>query len=157
MKAISLWQPWASFCVMPRPGEAAPFKTFETRSWPFPPRLEGERILIHAAKRWSAEQQDLYRRISRLYLDAGHLLGYDVPLGRIVGSVVVGRCRPVEAIRDAIDDVERALGDYSDGRYAVEFLRQHRFFNPIPFPGRQKFFEVPESVYPGLPAIHTSN
>ena len=62
MKAITLWQPWASLCVIPRPIDPAtfstfggaiplPFKTIETRSWPAPKSLIGQRIAIHAAKR----------------------------------------------------------------------------------------------------------
>ena len=44
MKAISLWQPWASLI-------AAGAKTIETRSWAPPKAIIGQRIAIHAAKR----------------------------------------------------------------------------------------------------------
>lgn len=75
-RAITLWQPWASLCVIPRPcvcwagdqshlnagplnhcricddsGERHPFKTIETRSWKAPDSLIGQRIAIHAAAR----------------------------------------------------------------------------------------------------------
>src|SRR5688500_9634413 len=42
MKALTLWQPWASLV-------AVGVKTIETRSWPAPNSLNGERIAIHAA------------------------------------------------------------------------------------------------------------
>ena len=44
MKAITLWQPWASMVAMG-------LKQNETRSWAPPKALIGERIAIHAAKR----------------------------------------------------------------------------------------------------------
>lgn len=44
MKAISLWQPWASLI-------AAGIKPFETRDWAPPRELIGQRIAIHAAKK----------------------------------------------------------------------------------------------------------
>ncbi|MCB1462115.1 MAG: ASCH domain-containing protein [Nitratireductor sp.] len=44
MKAISLWQPWASLI-------AAGVKPYETRHWSPPRELIGQRIAIHAAKR----------------------------------------------------------------------------------------------------------
>jgi hypothetical protein len=44
MKAISLWQPWASLI-------ACGAKPFETRSWAPPRELIGQTIAIHAAKK----------------------------------------------------------------------------------------------------------
>lgn len=44
MKALTLWQPWASLV-------AEGMKRIETRSWPAPPMLIGERLAIHAAAR----------------------------------------------------------------------------------------------------------
>lgn len=44
MKAISLWQPWASLI-------ACGAKPFETRHWAPPPDLIGQTIAIHAAKK----------------------------------------------------------------------------------------------------------
>lgn len=48
MKAISLWQPWASLI-------ACGDKPFETRHWPPPRELIGQRIGIHAAKKVDRE------------------------------------------------------------------------------------------------------
>jgi len=44
MKAISLWQPWASLI-------AVGVKPYETRDWAPPAALIGQRIAIHAAKK----------------------------------------------------------------------------------------------------------
>jgi len=69
MKVVSLHQPWASLCVTRQPCDCRPYsfmsdlphsthcpavsmvKRFETRSWPCPPALIGERIAFHATRR----------------------------------------------------------------------------------------------------------
>lgn len=48
MKAISLWQPWASLI-------ACGAKPYETRSWAPPRELIGQSIAIHAAKKIDKE------------------------------------------------------------------------------------------------------
>lgn len=66
-RAITLWQPWATLCVLERscdcgaapggvhrgacPQHVRPWKTIETRSWKAPEWLIGQRIAIHAAAR----------------------------------------------------------------------------------------------------------
>lgn len=44
MKALTIWQPWASLII-------AGAKPFEFRGWRFPRSLLGQRIVIHAAAR----------------------------------------------------------------------------------------------------------
>ncbi len=44
MKALTIWQPWASLIV-------AGAKPYEFRGWRFPASLIGQRIVIHAAAR----------------------------------------------------------------------------------------------------------
>jgi hypothetical protein len=44
MKALTLWQPWASLII-------AGAKPYEFRSWPAPVSLIGQRIAIHAGAR----------------------------------------------------------------------------------------------------------
>lgn len=56
MKAISLWQPWASLI-------AAGAKPFETRHWAPPRELIGTTIAIHAAKKIDKDAIDLAERI----------------------------------------------------------------------------------------------
>lgn len=50
MKAISLWQPWASLI-------ACGVKPYETRHWAPPRELIGQRIAIHAAKKIGPENR----------------------------------------------------------------------------------------------------
>jgi hypothetical protein len=44
MKALTIWQPWASLII-------AGAKPFEFRGWAFPKSLQGQRIVIHAGAR----------------------------------------------------------------------------------------------------------
>lgn len=50
MKAISLWQPWASLI-------ACGVKPYETRHWAPPRELIGQRIAVHAAKKIGPENR----------------------------------------------------------------------------------------------------
>lgn len=136
MKAITLWQPWASLCVIPRQvpcacggtgsivntqdggyaeacrctGPRVPFKTIETRSWPAPKALIGQRIAIHAAKRpmRDDELQAIgfgirhcigYHRQARagsdLTLDGKPVIEMPAPLGAVVGTAVLVDCVPM--------------------------------------------------------------
>jgi len=57
MKAISLWQPWASLI-------AAGLKHYETRSWAPPRELIGQTIAIHAAKKIDCDAADFANDLS---------------------------------------------------------------------------------------------
>ena len=162
MKAITLWQPWASLV-------AAGIKTSETRSWAPPEDLVGQRIAIHAAKRpvrvseWAWKPQ-MVNAVASLNPECRALGGLPwiggicalLPLGAVVATVrltAVGQvvtppdpdhagayiCRtPYGAMFDGRDD---GLGDYSEGRWvwlpdSVEALDE-----PIPAVGRQRFWD----------------
>lgn len=58
MKAITLWQPWASLIAIKA-------KPYEFRGWIFPIRMLGERVAIHAGARkvQGAEVRDLLSRL----------------------------------------------------------------------------------------------
>ena len=53
--AITLHQPWASLIALG-------IKTVETRSWPAPTRLVGQRIAVHAGKRLVRQPGDAIER-----------------------------------------------------------------------------------------------
>jgi hypothetical protein len=57
MKAISLWQPWASLI-------ACGAKPFETRSWAPPRELIGQTIAIHAAKKIDKDAAEMATEIA---------------------------------------------------------------------------------------------
>jgi hypothetical protein len=68
MKAISLWQPWASLI-------ACGAKPFETRHWAPPRELIGQRISIHAAKKVDRDAKEFAQDLAYGQHDPG---GHDL-------------------------------------------------------------------------------
>jgi len=125
MKAISLWQPWASAIALG-------LKRCETRHWSTSVRGP---LLIHAAKRWTLEQQDFA-------LDMG--LGLPLPLGALVATARLVRVFPTSY--RAVSEQERAWGDYSPGRFVWILDDIRALPEPIPWLGAQGFFDVPDDA-----------
>jgi hypothetical protein len=129
MKALPLWQPWASLV-------ACGAKRVETRSWPTPTTILGERIAIYATK-GGLSKGDLHdlldtepfgSALRHLVPDAyagaptGKALERALPRGVIVCTVRLARCAPItaeagERLR-VWDADEYAFGDYTAGRWA---------------------------------------
>lgn len=159
MKAISLWQPWASLVAL---GE----KKFETRSWYTPYRGP---LAIHAARRWTREIREIAARpIFRERL-ARHGInqGVGLPLGRVVATCRLVGCHEMGGRSLADPDLmrlyglldggyelvtvaEEAFGDWTPGRFAWRLTDVRALPSPLPFRGAQGFFEVPDSVRDGL-------
>lgn len=138
IKAISLYQPWATLVV-------AGHKRYETRHWHTPYRGA---VLIHAAKRWAKAQQ---RLADCFQLMLG--IELEFPRGAIIGRVEltsVLSCDQLETLPDdeAPDAQEREFGDFGSSRFAWRLARAHRFATPIPYVGRQGFFHVPQELLP---------
>jgi hypothetical protein len=151
MKALPLWQPFASLV-------AAECKRVETRSWPAPPWLVGQRIAIHATKTTRALEFALVDPfLSRLKdaRGAGRVAFIDgmLPLGYLLCTVVIDRCQSITetsaaALRDHNPD-EYAFGNYSldEGpRFAWVLRDVHRLDEPVAFTGRQGIFDVPDHL-----------
>lgn len=133
MKAISLWQPWASAIAMGH-------KRIETRGWPT--RHRGP-IAIHAAKRWTAEEKDLARMFETRYGMNGLA---DPPRGCIVAVATLVSVRPSEHLIEEISETEEMLGNYGPGRYGWMLEDVRKLDDPVPWRGMQGLFEVPDSV-----------
>ena len=149
MKAISLWEPWASLI---RTGA----KKWETRHWRTPYRGP---LLICAAKR---------KRIGgvrRLLADASFQIGL-MPLlggtlnlrpeflppsprikiehlhfGMAVAIVDLVDCRPTYDMTGGEIGTDARYGNFSVGRYAWQ-LANLKAIDPFPVKGRQRFFNV---------------
>ena len=136
MKAISLWQPWASLV-------AVGAKRYETRHWPAPDGLVGQRVAIHAAKRTS----ELHRREEPRFMRA--LPSGELPLGALVATarlhVVVSITPQDVAAVFAQPSDEFWFGDWTPGRYAWALRDVHRI-DPIPYRGSQGWFDVPDEL-----------
>lgn len=137
MKALSLWQPWATLM-------AAGLKTIETRHWPT--RYRGP-LAIHAAKRrMSIEERELVQDWRNVRFLQWTWPPADLPYGAIIAVVELVDCISSSKALIGLPAAEIAFGDYSMGRWAW-ITRNLRVINPpIPYRGRQGLFEVPDEV-----------
>ena len=67
-----------------------------------------------------------------------------LPLGAVVGTVEIVDCVPVEEIADTLTERERALGDFSPGRFAWVLRNPVMFEKPIPARGQQGWWNWEE-------------
>jgi activating signal cointegrator 1 len=140
MKAISLWQPWATTI-------AAGVKRVETRHWY---TSYTGRLAIHAAKRWQRDQIEFALEEN----EAGRLPSGRIPLGAIVATCRLIGCRRTEDVAHQLTNIELRYGDYSEGRFAWFLTDIEALPEPIPYKGAQGFFNVPESALSASP-VHT--
>lgn len=141
MKAISLWQPWASLWC-------SGIKIHETRHWPTKHRGW---LLVHAAKR-KVDDLDDDRLGDICNTQFGHHYGQDLPRGALVGRVHLIACKDTERFI-VLSEEDRECGDFSAGRFAWEADKFETFDDPIPYRGAQGFFDVPESVLTETPHV----
>lgn len=134
MKALSLWQPWAS-------AVALGFKKNETRSWPT--NYRGP-LLIHAAKKvipWpSISIQAMFEGIA--------FQPDDLPLGQVLCRVDLIDCKRISIHNRPPEGMERLLGDYTPGRY-MWITDNLQVLTSFPVRGHQGFFDVPDDVMAG--------
>ena len=119
MKAFTVYQPYA-FAI------TAGLKQYETR--PRKTHIRG-RVAVHAAK----GKPGLVSMAAVLALPKAPLLHY----GAVVGTVEIVDCVPVEEIIPTLTEQERALGDYSAGRFAWVLKNPVAFSTPVPAKGKQ--------------------
>jgi len=137
IKAISLWQPWASLIAWGG-------KKYETRSWatnyrgpllicasrkPFNPLVYEGAFLNTLSTFWGSIN---HRFPSRLYI-----------LGCAVAIVELTNCSPAAVVAQILEprSYEMAFGDFTPGRWAWT-LDNIRRIEPFPVKGRQGLFEV---------------
>ena len=142
MRALSLWQPWATLVAIGA-------KRIETRHWHAPSSLIGETLVIHASK--TTEMTPMARRDPF----ASALGNRDLPLGAIVGTARLVSCARidrnlVDEIRDEHGAQEVAFGNYETGRCAWILADPVALTVPIPWKGSQGIFTVPDSVLAGI-------
>jgi len=140
MKALSLWQPWASLMAFEE-------KKVETRGWST--KFRGE-IAIHATAKepadWlgaSRHRQEFANRFRLLSEKHGWGDGYwpdaahYVALGAVLCVVRLIAIERVEDVRDDLSEQERCFGNYEDGRYAWFTELVERFPKPVPAKGNR--------------------
>ena len=161
MRAISLWQPWASSIALGA-------KTIETRHWSTDYRGP---LAIHAAKKWNGDLDALVH--SGLWKGAlwplttgGTWIAQPrtvLPFGAVVCICNLVDCVPVETLSHLpqairfpalwtfnlarrFSWIERDMGDYSPGRFAWILKDIRPLKTPLPWKGGQSFFTVPDEL-----------
>ena len=134
MKAISLWQPWATAI-------AVGVKRIETRHWTT--KYRGP-LAIHAARRWTSAEKE--------FAMVEHTLGRlpkRIPLGAIVAVCVLSDVLRTEELLLEIGPVEKIYGNYGFGRFGWVLTDICALHDPVPFKGHQGFFDVPDDLLAG--------
>lgn len=162
MKALTIWQPWASLIV-------AGAKPFEFRGWRAPRSLIGQRIVIHAAARRISlpEVVDLFvalrdRDVSTPHRIAAAMTCLDaekalpilarawtpgdnpLPMSAGLGTALVGEPRDGYDITEEfgvprVNDSDR----HDQANWGWPMLEVERWDYPVPMSGRQGFWNWP--------------
>lgn len=152
MKALSLWQPWASLVAFGA-------KKYETRGWYT--RYRGP-LLIHASKRFARNEQEIcIEDPFKSALVAGGITHLrDMPLGVLLCRVTLVDCVRIpegipcqgKLLGDGVlvrgvklppDGDERDFGNYLPGRFAWILQDVERLPTPLPCKGMQTLFDAP--------------
>lgn len=158
MKALTLWQPWASLAV-------AGAKPFEFRGWRAPASIVGQRIVIHASTRKPdmREVEQLLRllRAGGRYAAQTCLTPVDDaiavlqegswPLGAGIGSAIVGE--PRDGISIGVDFGAIKVNDSSRDHHANwgwPMLDIEQWDQPVPMRGAQGLWTWPQPSEFGL-------
>ena len=127
MKALTLWQPWATLVAIGA-------KRIETRSWSTSYRGP---LAIHAAR--SKKGHEMYwREPFHNELKAFHYHApTELPHGRIIAVCELVNILPTEEVRGIIERREAAFGDYGGGRFAWRLANVRRLPIEVPTKGFQ--------------------
>ncbi len=139
MKAITLWQPWASLVAIGAKG-------YETRSWAT--RHRGP-LAIHAAKKPIASTLPTLDAITKEMMEyslnfRGDFRGWAyLPVGCIVATCELGDVYPVEEVYHSLHNLpnESYFGDFSAGRFAWRLDDVQELDTPILVRGAQRLWE----------------
>jgi hypothetical protein len=133
MRAITLWQPWASLVAIRAKG-------YETRSWSTPYRGS---LAIHAAlrpldKTLSSISTQALESMAKALDEAGLRFGL-LPLGAVVATCRLANVFSVEDLWPMIKELgdEYLFGDFSEGRFAWQLDSVRELDSPITVAGKQ--------------------
>lgn len=149
MKAITLWEGWASAI-------RAHLKHIETRSWGTSYRGN---LLIHASSAWGRTQRDAFQPLMRYFVDGfyPHLgmfvaratLDDCVQVVSVAGNAVNVNRGPADAgklpLRMILHDREFEFGDIRPGRW-LWILRDVKRTGLVPARGHQQLWDAPDDI-----------
>lgn len=133
LKVISVWNPYAMLLVHG-------IKFNETRGWPAPPLLIGQRIGIASTKIIKPDQRRAYADpvFQKFYAATGLPPLEELPNGYLLGTVQLHSCEMItdEDFGD-ITEEEKAFGWYEKGRWAWRMRYPHLLPVPLKVRGGQ--------------------
>jgi len=146
MKAITIWQPWATLIAIRA-------KRFETRSWAT--KYRGP-LAIHAAKKIDIDAC-VREPIKSILAEHGYTVD-NLPTGAVVAIATLSDCQSsVEEkyrLRDGVWEdgyylrnetfigyPEYEIGDFTPGRFAWELTDVQQLLQPIPAKGQQGLWD----------------
>lgn len=127
MKVISIWNPYAALIVHGH-------KAVETRSWPAPKSLIGQRIGIASTKMLRPEQKALWDdpHFMEYYAHTGLPELAELANGAILGTALLHSCDPMtEEDLDDVTEEEQVFGHWDVGRFAWRLRKPELFAEPI--------------------------
>jgi len=136
MKALTVYQPWATLLILGA-------KHYEIRSWHTEHRGP---VAIHASRRFPEELRLLCGREPwrGLLRAAGFLTWMDLPVGVLLGTVDLVQCLRVEEMSPhSLRGADLTLPDVLPGQWAWEMTRPRPLADPIPARGWPGLFEAP--------------
>ncbi len=145
MKALSLWEPYATFM-------ATDLKWNETRGWLT--HYRGELAICSAKRNWlpgefGDEVEFLANRLSDLWWlenkrkpAAQRALLF--PKGFVLCVVDLHDCKPTKGLM--VSPLESIVGNYTPGRFAWLTRNCRALKTPVPVKGKQGFFNLPAEV-----------
>ena len=138
MKAISIWQPFATLVVKG-------YKVFETRTWAAPASVIGQRIGIASTKSIRPEQrahfndEDFQGFYGRLGLPEKL---EDLDHGFMLGTVIIDSVELMTPeFMDEVTNEEMSYGWWQEGFFAWRLREPVMFPRPIPVRGAQGIYE----------------
>lgn len=136
MKAISLWEPWASWM-------ACGYKRIETRSWPI--RYHGD-LLICSAKRKITNNDEIHVAMVQSEIGDEVNLWIEPTYGCALCVVELFDCSSTNFLNLLRSNdrwrIEQHLGDYRPGRFAWHTRNLRKFSEPIPVIGHQGIWNL---------------
>lgn len=125
---ISLWQPWATACVLG-------IKAIETRHWRTSHRGE---LAIHAAKRLQADEREWWAKLH----ERDPRWPAKPVLGAIVGVVELVAIETSERLIQEISQSEALWGNYARGRFGWRLANPRALKRPIECRGNQSMWRL---------------
>ena len=131
MKSLTLWEPYASLI-------AEGHKRYETRNWSTSYRGF---LAIHASKKWDGALKRETEWLAGQFAVLSNYFDRSFPLGCVLCAVELVDVHRTEDIRDELSELELAVGNYADRRFAWEMKVVKVPDAPIPAKGQQGIWE----------------